>query len=850
MNIIQNLNSLASRQEIGGKAWTLAQLYQEKYLIPDGFIVTPLAFWQSITLEQKEQLTKGNFSSLAEINLAESVQELLNLTLAKLCPKNALIAVRSSAIEEDNSQYSFAGQFNSYLNILPSQVSEYIIKVWQSAFTPSIISYRQQHQLFNDIQPPAVLIQKMVVGEISGVAFAADPVTGRQGITVISAVRGLAQQLVNGDSDSDHYYLDRNSELIDQKYYQEKPVLNITQIQEINQLVHQISRHFQRPQDVEWTIKDQQLYLLQSRPITTLKNQADPDGFLNLWDNSNIAESYSGVTTPLTFSFARRAYEEVYRQFCYLMGVPESTVSRHQGTFSRMIGLIKGRIYYNLFSWYQVLALLPGYQINRHFLEQMLGVKQSLSDTFANQFEGATWQSKLQDIWSLVNTSFGLVKNYLLLPKLIKNYYQRVDRALTSEVELEKLRVDELAAYYRKIEGQLLTRWDAPIVNDFFAMIFYGILRRLGEKWCEDQMGTLQNQLISQQGGIISTEPAQRMEEMAQLIVNKPEWIELLCQNSLRNILTELENFPELKKLYQSYLEKFSDRCLDELKLESLTLKDNPLPLLRSIGYLAQNQQVSKESKSVQSLTPNLDIYFKHHPIRKLIFNYVLKNTILRVRQRENLRFERTRVFGRARQVFRAIGQKFYSLDLLENPEDIFYLEVLEILSFIEGTSTCTNLESLVKLRQAEFKQYQQEIPPDDRFETRGIVYQGNSYLSEQKLPEIDASFLQGIGCSPGIVQGKVKIVTDPQQVLNEQQTPDLNIDTILVAQRTDPGWIILFTAVKGILVERGSLLSHVAIVTRELGIPAIVSIPNLTQWLQDGDIIEMDGTTGKIYKK
>ena len=121
--------------------------------------------------------------------------------------------------------------------------------------------------------------------------------------------------------------------------------------------MRQTGRYFHRPQDIEWAIAYGRLYLLQSRPITTLGQIPEPDGVLNLWDNSNIAESYSGVTQPLTFSFARKAYEEVYRQFCHFMGVPKTKIAQHHDTFARMIGLIRGRVFYNLLSWYKVLAL-------------------------------------------------------------------------------------------------------------------------------------------------------------------------------------------------------------------------------------------------------------------------------------------------------------------------------------------------------------------------------------------------------------------------------------------------------------------------------------------------------------
>lgn len=820
---------------IGAKAKTLFDLQRHGFLIPQGFVVSINAWSDSLTPEQ-------DFN----IQLHPIVKEEIQQAVKELCPNGELVAVRSSAIDEDGEQYSFAGQLDSFLNVTPEDVPAKVIEVWRSGFSQRILAYRRQHNLPLIPSPPAVLIQRMVNPIVSGVAFGADPVTGRRSVAVVNAVSGLSTSLVSGESNAHTYYIDIKGNI---SQHQAEQLLEDEQITQIATLVRQLGKHFACPQDIEWAIENKQLYLLQSRPITTLAQIPDPDGLLNLWDNSNIAESYNGVTTPLTFSFARKAYEEVYRQFCYFMGVPQTAIVRHHDTFARMIGLIRGRVYYNLLSWYRVLALLPGFRLNRGFMEQMMGVKESLPENIVSELQSATWQDKLQDSWRLLKTFAGLVMNYILLPKRIQRFYLRLENALSlSEPNLADWRADELAAYYRRIEGQLLARWDAPLINDFFAMIFYGVLRRLTEKWCDGKLNSLQNDLISDEGKIISTEPAERMQNMANSVRENVSFVKLLCEGSLDEILKGMKQ-QAFEAQYQEYLEKFGDRCLEELKLESPTLHDQPLPLLRAIGQLAMLSEQRNTSNNRQKAEQIVNELFKKYPSRKLIFNWVLKNARIRVRERENLRFERTRVFGRARQVFVELGRRFYALDLLTSPQDIFYLEVSEILGFIEGTATCTDLKGLVAVRQPEFAKYREMAPTDSRFETRGIIYQGNSFVQHGKTTYSElVSQKQGIGCSGGIVKGCVRVIKDPKQVLgstNQIFPPD----TILVAERTDPGWILLFPFASGLLVECGSLLSHAAIVSRELGIPAITSISGVTQWLQDGDYIEMDGSTGIVSK-
>ncbi len=575
----------------------------------------------------------------------------------------------------------------------------------------------------------------------------------------------------------------------------------------------------------------------------------DPDGQYALWDNSNIAESYNGITTPLTFSFARFAYEQVYRQMCRVLGVPETTIARYDDTFRHMIGLIQGRVYYNLLNWYRLLALMPGFTANRKFMESMMGVKEGLPESVVAELGRSTWGERVADRARLITTLATLLVSYRRLPRAIRHFSQRVERALApGSLELAEMRADELVTEYRSLERQLITSWNAPLINDLFAMLFYGILRMLAVKWCGDQNGSLQNDLLSGEGGIISAEPAERVRRMASMVAPHPALVESLCHDSENHIRNAMAALPELMEEYRAYLEKFADRCLEELKLESATLRDDPMPLLRSIGHLARQMWSEKQTRTNDDqgarrrAEERVSEVLRGHPVHRLFFSWVLKQARARVRDRENLRFERTRVFGRVRLIFRELGYRFHVLDLLEEPRDIFYLEIEEVLGFVTGVATTTDLKELVCLRKAEYARFRVLPAPADRFETRGIVNHGQSFASSVRQEPQEGETHRGTGCCPGIVRGPVHVVTDPQGA-------EIRAGEILVARRTDPGWIMLFPAAAGVLVEHGSLLSHSAIVAREMGIPAIVGLSGATRWLHDGDWIEMNGSSGKVSK-
>lgn len=775
--------------------------------------------------------------------------------------------MRSSAIDEDGDHQSFAGQLDSFLQIDRTAVVEKVLAVWRSAFSSRALAYRQEHHLTSTPTPPAVLIQRMVEAEAAGVAFGADPLSGKRSIVVVNAVAGLADRLVAGECEANTYQVDRSGQILQrQEIAGEQAVLTDAQIQAIAHLTRQAGHYYGQPQDIEWAWANQHLFLLQSRPITTLTHLPDPDATFSLWDNSNIVESYNGVTTPLTFSFARKAYEEVYKQFCYFMGVPLSAIAQHQHVFRCMIGFIQGRIYYNLLSWYRMLALLPGARLNARFMEQMMGVRETLPERVILELQQAMQQNSLQDGWRLLTTGISLITNFFTLPARIRRYYKRLDRALqldgfaTRPANMTDWRADELVAHYRALEQDLLAHWDAPLITDFFAMIFYGLLRRCTERWCGDVSGTLQNDLIGGEGGVISTEPMRAMQAMARLISDRPESIAILCQAPLLEILQWMAKFPDFQQQYQAYLERFGDRCLEELKLESTTLHDDPLPLLRTVGQLASHPhtQADEHDNTPAQMRKRAEQRIQQalagHPLRQMILGWVLQQARIQVRNRENLRFERTRVFGRARRIFIELGRRLHQIDRLQQPEDVFYLEVNEILGFVEGNLTCTDLKGLVQLRQAEFARYRQQPAPSDRFETYGIVYQGNSFhravssTNHASTAPLAANERQGVGCAPGKVSGVVRVITHSKQVLEQTDRP-LQPGSILVAESTDPGWILLFPHAAGLLVARGSLLSHVAIVARELGIPMITSLPGVTEWLKDGELIELDSNTGRVQK-
>ena len=815
-------NEQHSPQLTGNKAANLFRLKSAGFNVPAWITIVPSAFGDDARWQDHQ------------------LQAELNESLLRPQFQNTLLAVRSSALEEDGNETSFAGQLDSFLNVSQEWVMTAARSVWLSGSSERISAYAAGMNTSRTRSGSAIIVQKMVNAKFAGVAFSADPVSGNRKTVVINAVDGLADKLVSGEENGELIYV-FHDQTIQRKEHVAVPELTDTEIREIAHSARAIESLFGCPQDIEWAHDGNQLFILQARPITTLKTEESQS--LRIWDNSNISESYQGVTTPLTFSFAAKAYEHVYIQFCKLMGVSDERIQANRQIFPSMLGFIRGRIYYNLVNWYRLLAMLPGFQVNRPFMEQMMGVKEELPAEIIEQVQN---ENRIEPFKAHTNFLVSLGTMFVRFANLrreIAGFQKHFNTTISAVPEdLSKLTADELAKLYRNLEKKLLPSWDAPLVNDFFAMVFFGLLGSLSKKWFPNNTFS-HHELLIKSGGIVSAEPAQLICRMADIARD-----DIQLQNALKNgnhnelkVLTNRN--AQFKNVLEMYLKRFGDRCFNELKLESRTLNDNPAPLLRNIGFMAS---APKQNKA-EIETSNSKLQIAQLPfLKRLIFTFVAAQAIERIRWRENLRFERTRLFGLVRKIFLELGGRFSEQGVLIEREDIFFLEVEEVLNFIEGKGTTNNLAALAELRKTESNEFKTTAAPPNRIVSRETVLTFDDLTPVgsgiKNTLNTENETLQGLGCSPGFVRGRVRVVRDPSTAKPLE-------DEILIAERTDPGWIVLFTQAKGIIVEYGSLLSHTAIVSRELGIPAIVSCTGIMDWLADGDLIEFNGKTGAIRK-
>ncbi|HEX2719026.1 MAG TPA: PEP/pyruvate-binding domain-containing protein [Gemmatimonadaceae bacterium] len=865
----------AMRADGGGKAANLHALTARGYPVPEWICVPASVFDRCRDSGIDEEAAAGIRRALEDAKLLD-----------------CYVAVRSSGLEEDSAEHSFAGQFESYLfQRGEPQILEAVQKCWRSASSQRLTAYRQTAGLDGRPVRMGVVIQRMVDADVAGVAFSRNPLRPTdRGSLVVDSVWGQGEGLVSGALDADHFEVDRETlefratvahkrhalvqdpaggtrEVALDPQRGDSASLTAEQVREVTRLALGLERDFGGPQDCEWAYAGGKLFCLQTRPITTLPPDALFDERVSgneatIWDNSNIIESYAGVTTPLTFTHVSRCYSEVYLQFCRLMAVPEHVISAHEAMFRNMLGLVRGRVYYNLVNWYRLLSLFPGMARSKGFMETMMGVKQSLSPELAALFEDLS-RAPRYSVWRrlrlVASTAFRLTR----VRRGIEEFLARITRVYRplEKADLRALSFPEQIALYRRLENEVLKQWTAPIVSDTRCMVAFGLLRELTVRWLErssavTNAASIQNDLLCGEGDLMSTEPTRLLMRIAARVDRSdPTDRARFLAESPDQLRASLAGgfMPDIAADFEDFLDRYGFRCADELKLEEPDLHDDPRFVLASVqGYVrhAKFAADAMESRELDIRRNAEDVAHRAlSPWRRAIYFRAVRWARRAVSDRERLRFERTRTFGVTRRLFRAMGANLAKLGVLDDERDIFFLTLEELMAFHDGRSVLTDFRPLVEVRRREFDEYRRTPAPPDRFVTRGAAGAALRYpmvLVESDLlagagGDDDPALLRGTPCCPGVVEAPIRVargIEDAEGIQGE----------ILVTERTDPGWVPLFPTCAGLIIERGSLLSHSAVVARELGVPTIVGVSgNPVQRLKTGQRVRMDAGRGEV---
>ena len=714
-------------------------------------------------------------------------------------------AVRSNFSSEDSGEHSFAGQFLTRLNVNREKVEEAVQEVFASY--AGSLDYKEkanrgkaEYYLKQQGKAETVLIQEMLFPEKSGVLFTKNP-KGILSEMVVVLGQGLGDKVVEDQENVLTYHYFPGESL-----YQEGQGTGIgleeDELKTLFSLGDEIEQLFQKPMDIEFAIEKGRIYILQARAITTLDMQLP----IRILDNSNISESFPGICLPLSESFAGEMYSGIFtslgRRF---LG---KKVSSYEELFQRMVGGFSGRMYYEISSWYDILRLLPFSGKIIPVWQGMLGVSNE-EISFSKKKPGFFLKCRI----TLLFCYYFIVSQRKMqeLDKFFQERYASYSKRVDEEEEAQ-----ELYRIFLEMKEDLLREWDITLMNDMVSFISTHLY---GKK------------------------TAFSLETM------KPVRALSALKAVARKHGLDSEEYRREKK---KYISAYGDRIEGELKLETRTYRSNEELLDRWILDALETEKTDYSEKDCEE-TSRMEKPSEQKQRKSFLYRLAESSC----NNREISRLHRTRCFGLMRRIVDKIGEKTIGFD-------VYYLSLDELKEFLLSGKDF----SLKIARERELRKAYERLPVLSRVKLLGKVdrdplageirvlsyesFKGKSEKTSVPFSEEPKNFESkgktestprvffGRGVSKGIFRGEVLKIKSLQELRATEAK-----GKILLSYSTDPGWFPYLDMASGLITERGSLLSHSAILARELEKPAVVNIPHIMEELQSGDIVEIDGDLG-----
>lgn len=850
---------------VGHKFARLERMRRNGFDVPELFCLSATAFDEALAAvapeprpDAVEQWCADTAEALRKAVVPEEVLAAFDTTFGA----DALVAVRACAVPTDGGDAGedgadpFAGMSDSYLYVPRDQLFARIGDCWASAFTDRAVRYRIWRGLDPTQARIAVGIQHMVLGTRSFVAFTRDPRDNAER-TVIAAAHGIGEGVVQEKADVDHFFVadgQVSTELVRKQWMvgppvpggeelavlpvpqrlAEPPVLTDALALDIAALAARVEEFFGGPQDIEGTITpDGAVHLVQARPMMAA---AGPPLY---WCNHNITESYPGVSSVLTYSLAQEFYRRSFGDLYGRMGVPQRRLDANRHHLEQMVGFLDGRIYYRLDAWHALHGQMPAFELVRPLWEEAMGV---------------TGPAREQPRWSRTRAWLavpGLLVRMTRHPNQVRGFLRWWDGLMAETGDLSGLTPEELIGCYRRMWSEVSVRWGITLANSIYGMLAVRLTTALLTRWTGSDARLLAGLLIGGRRNrsllavVAAIELGERISEIPALKAD------VLSGENSEHVWRELSAGRHGKPVARAaadYVRRYGDRAMSDLKLEEPTPRQRPWMVLALVRpYVQQGLTVAKlradESRSTAQAKDELAKVCPNR-LRRAVLR--LLATVLRsvARIREDTRFCRTQLYGVSRQVMWRLGEELARAGSIDDPMDVCDLTASEVMGAFDGTLPGSELRGLVAVRRAERERYGATAPNHFLLATEsgGPLAVALERAVDVYEPPADSEALRGLGSSAGVVRAPARLVLGPGVSAESCQ------GSILVARETDPGWLFLMMAAKGLVVERGTLLSHTAITGRLLGIPTIVGVPGATTRITDGALIEMDGGAGTIH--
>lgn len=859
---------------VGGKGANLGELTRAGFPVPAGFCVTTIAFRAFIDAAGD---TRQLFDRLAIVNpedieavrrLGEELRTRLRHTSVPQEVADAIVqawhdagtdfayAVRSSATAEDLPGASFAGQQDTFLNVRGrEQLLDRVRDCWASLFTDRAIVYRARNGFDHRRVLLSVVVQRMVAPDVSGIMFTADPFDGRRHIVSIDAGFGLGEALVSGLVSADLYKIDkRRNEVVERKIAsktvaiwpledggtrrdplpaerQDAPSLTNDEALGLARLGTAIEAHFKSPQDIEWCIEAGRTFVVQSRPITTLYPLPEPR-LPEIPLRVYISFGHAQVMTDALLPYARSVLRRLF---------PFGRDASGNSVFMVSAG---GRLYIDPSDLLRVDP--PG----RIFPRILTVVDALMADAVADVVQrpefGFGTGSKavaLRNVVPLLGPVFArtLWRTFFSFPERIASetlaFINARIESMRAALDAEPAGVGRYEAAVALMSNVFLRAFPPIAPTIISGLLALALVKKLVRGRATDRDLTIFTQGLD---GNVTTEMDLELGDLADLARQHPEVVAHLRGRDAAGSIQSVRSVAGGEAFYgalQAFLEKYGTRGGSEIDITRRRWNDDPTPLIQVVvGNLARDEPGVHRAHHArlkrQGEEAAARIVAAAPPLTRPIVRRLVRVCRHHLAVREHPKFMLIQAFALVKRVTMECAELLVQQGRLNAGEDVFYLTVDEVRQALRSRSL--DLKATVASRRSTHRQDQKLIPPRVFTSDGEIVTKKHR---DRKLPE---NALAGSPASPGVVEGRAKVVLDPA-------TAVLEAGEILVAPFTDPGWTPLFISARGLVMEVGGLMTHGSVVAREYGIPAVVSVPEATTKIRTGQQIRVNGDDGFV---
>ena len=826
---------------VGGKAANLARLLAAGAPVPDGFVITSAAL-QHWVAEQEE--------------LPLDVDGDVVAAWERLQADRAI--VRSSAAGEDSEEASFAGQLDSVPDVTSvPELRTAILRVWQSQWSDRALAYQAARRSF--LAGMGIVVQRQVDARVSGVLFTESP-TSRSHM-LLEYCEGMGEALVSGAVNPGRISIARRdgrwTRLATCAQENADTLLHDVDLAALADVAMKIEQAFGAPQDIEWTIdRDGKLWIVQSRPITTRCGSVDAEGSSGAvhWSNANVNENFPQPISPLLYSIARIGYYHYFRNLGDAFGVSERRLKTMEPALRQIIGVHGARMYYNLTSIHHVLKSAPFGDLLAASFDQFVGAD---SDETPADARTARAYEALELALIAARTAW----QYLFLTSRVETFERTADRfaAETHPSRLASRSAESLAGNLREFMDIRCNRWKNASLADAGSMVCYGALQRLlARAFPDEDQQALHNTLLKALPDLVSGVPPLQLWELSRMIRGCEPLRQLIARSTAAEALVEIrrdERFAGFAAALDAFLEQWGFRCSAELMLTSPSFQEDPVPvidLLRAYAAMdgeSPQEQLDRQAadriretrRVLSALSGRRFSRWLPFPSQRRVISTILGWTQRCIQLRERARLKQALLYSRLRRIALALGTRLTEKGRLARAEDIFFLTYEEIDLLVTGGEMFPDhVAALIELRRAAHAELSAATPPDSiRLEPGEYLAPASEYRRAE--PDGSGAGLRGVGACGGTTTATAAILLDVTE------SERLRAGDILVTRQTDPGWGPIFPLISGLVIERGGMLSHGAIIAREFGIPSVVGVKDATRLIAHGSSITVDGDRGVV---